>query len=399
MSSPRNKLRIKGFVFSLRELAGSMGDFGTLFPLAIGYIVINGMNPAGLLIMMGLINITTGLVYRQPMPVEPMKVMAVTAIAKRWPPSMIYAAGFGTGIIWIILAFSGLIQRLSVITPRSVVRGIQVALGILLAIEGFKLIAALWDPGWLPAMIPGWSASWILGIISIGIVIFLRNNRYFPATIVLILLGVAMVGVNGKLGESFQFGLSLPPLTIFRPIEIWEGMVGAGFAQVFLTASNAVIATSAVIARYWPERPVLEKKLAMNMGVFNVILPFFGGMPMCHGAGGYVSQWYFGARTGGANLMEGTIELCLGLFFSASIVTLFSYFPQSIIGAMLIMVGIELTKFVRDIRKNELFILTLTTSLALLTNMAVGFIVAIITYHLLRRWGSKNRYSRWLVDG
>jgi len=66
---------------------------------------------------------------------------------------------------------------------------------------------------------------------------------------------------------------------------------------------------------------------------------------------------------------------------------------------MLIMVGIELTKFVRDIRKNELFILTLTTSLALLTNMAVGFIVAIITYHLLRRWGSKNRYSRWLVDG
>lgn len=392
-------MRIKGFVFSLRELAGSMGDFGTLFPLAIGYIVINGMNPAGLLIMMGLINITTGLVYRQPMPVEPMKVMAVTAIAKRWPPSMIYAAGFGTGIIWIILAFSGLIQRLSVITPRSVVRGIQVALGILLAIEGFKLIAALWDPGWLPAMIPGWSASWILGIISIGIVIFLRNNRYFPATIVLILLGVAMVGVNGKLGESFQFGLSLPPLTIFRPIEIWEGMVGAGFAQVFLTASNAVIATSAVIARYWPERPVSEKKLAMNMGVFNVILPFFGGMPMCHGAGGYVSQWYFGARTGGANLMEGTIELCLGLFFSASIVTLFSYFPQSIIGAMLIMVGIELTKFVRDIRKNELFILTLTTSLALLTNMAVGFIVAIITYHLLRRWGSKNRYSRWLVDG
>jgi len=374
-----------------------MGDFGTLFPLAIGYIVINGMNPAGLLIMMGLINIATGLVYRQPMPVEPMKVMAVTAIAQRWPLSMIYAAGFGTGVIWIALAFTGLIQKLASITPRSVVRGIQMALGILLAIEGIKLIATLWNPEWLPALLPDWSASWILGVISICIVIFLRNSRYFPATIVLVMLGMVMVGLAGKLDESFQFGLFLPPITFFRPIEIWEGMIGAGFAQVFLTASNAVIATSAVIARYWPERPVSEKKLAMNMGIFNVVLPFFGGMPMCHGAGGYVSQWYFGARTGGANLMEGTIELCLGLFFSASIVTLFSAFPQSIIGAMLILVGIELTKFVRDITKNELFIMALTAGFALLINMAVGFIVAIVAYHILRKWGTNNRYTRRLV--
>src|SRR3972149_2881883 len=152
-------MRIKGFEFSLRELAGSMGDFGTLFPLAIGYIVINGMNPAGLLIMMGLINITTGLVYRQPMPVEPMKVMAVTAIAQRWHPSMIYAAGFGTGVIWIVLAFSGLIQKLAAVTPRSVVRGIQVALGILLAIEGFKMV----------------STGWLLGIAAVGIVVAPRG--------------------------------------------------------------------------------------------------------------------------------------------------------------------------------------------------------------------------------
>jgi len=31
-----------------------MGDFGTLFPLAIGYFAVNGLNPAGLLVMMGL---------------------------------------------------------------------------------------------------------------------------------------------------------------------------------------------------------------------------------------------------------------------------------------------------------------------------------------------------------
>ena len=59
-------MKIKSFEFNLRELAGSMGDFGTLFPLAIGYIIICGFNPAGFLVMMGLANIVTGLVYRLP---------------------------------------------------------------------------------------------------------------------------------------------------------------------------------------------------------------------------------------------------------------------------------------------------------------------------------------------
>ena len=59
-------MRFRSFEFNLRELAGSMGDFGTLLPLAIGYIVVNGLDPAGFLVMMGLANIVTGLVYRLP---------------------------------------------------------------------------------------------------------------------------------------------------------------------------------------------------------------------------------------------------------------------------------------------------------------------------------------------
>jgi hypothetical protein len=61
-------MKIRYFEFTLRELVGSMGDFGTLFPLAIGYIVVCGLNPAGFLVMMGIANIVTGLVYRLPMP-------------------------------------------------------------------------------------------------------------------------------------------------------------------------------------------------------------------------------------------------------------------------------------------------------------------------------------------
>jgi MFS superfamily sulfate permease-like transporter len=369
-------MRIRDFEFNLRELAGSMGDLGTLLPLTIGYFAVNGLNPAGLLVMMGLANIVTGIVYHLPMPIEPKKVLAVVAITEKWTPSLIYATGFGTGIIWMILGFTGLIQKIARYTPRSAVRGIQIALGVMLAIEGFKMV----------------STGWILGIISLLVVVFLRNNKYAPAAIVLMLMGIGVIGFSGEFIQAIDFGFTLPPITLFKPVEIWQGMVLAGFAQIALTAANAVIATSALISQYFPEKPVPEKKLALNMGIMNVVAPFFGGMPMCHGAGGLVGQYYFGARTGGTNIIEGLIEITFGLFLAGSIGTLFALFPKSIIGAMLLLVGVELTKFVRDIRKNELVIMALTAGVSLLTNMAIGFVAAIVVYHAFRKWEPAKRY-------
>lgn len=375
-------MRIKDFEFNLRELAGSMGDFGTLFPLAIGYFAINGLNPAGLLVMMGLANIITGIVYRLPMPIEPMKVLAATAIAQRWSPSLVYATGFGTGVIWLILSFTGLVKKIAAVTPRSVVRGIQVALGIMLAIEGFKMVAT----------------GWILGVVSILMVILLRNSRYAPAALVLMILGIAVMGFQDKLIGVANFGFIPPPITSFKPVEIWQGLVLAGFAQVALTATNAVIATSALITEYFPGKAVSEKKLALDHGFINIISPFFGGMPLCHGAGGLAGQYYFGARTGGTNIIEGIIEISLGLFLASSIATLFALFPTSIIGAMLLLVGIQLTGFARQVKRRELPMMALVTALSLLTNMAIGFMVALLVFHTVKRWGKGNKYLRWMVD-
>ena len=55
-------MRVGELESNLRELAGSMGNSGTLFLLAVGYIAVNGISPAGFLVMMGLANICPGLV-------------------------------------------------------------------------------------------------------------------------------------------------------------------------------------------------------------------------------------------------------------------------------------------------------------------------------------------------
>ena len=362
-------MKVRSFEFSLRELAGSMGDFGTLLPLAIGYIAVCDLDPEGFLVMMGAANIATGLIYRLPVPIEPMKVLAVVAIAQAWSPEMVYASGFAMGIVWLLFALTGIIEWISRITPTSVIRGIQVTLGVLLAIEAYKMI----------------STGWALGIASIAIVLLLRKNRYAPAAIVLMLTGIVIMVVRGQFDEIAPAAFSLPPLIGFRPEDIWRTLLLAGFAQIPLTVTNATIAASALITDYFPNRSVSEKQLSWNQGIMNTILPFFGGMPMCHGAGGLAGQYYFGARTGGANIIEGLIEISLGLFLAASIAGIFSVFPMAIIGAMMFLVGIELTKFAGDIEWGpDVAPLVVTVAVSLITNMFAGFLAGLAAHYLIR---------------
>lgn len=368
-------MRIGSFEFNLRELAGSMGDFGTLFPLAIGYIAICGMDPTGLLVMMGLANIISGLVYRLPMPMEPMKVLAVVAIAERWEPSLIYASACVTGIIWVVFSFTGIMEWIAKVTPKSVVRGIQASLGIMLAIQAVKML----------------STWWMLGIGAVIIVLVFRKSRYAPAAILLVLLGILVMALKGNLHLVDAPRLTLPPLTGFRVGEMWESLVRGGFAQIPLTATNAIIATAALISQYWPDRRVSERRLSLNHGVMNLVVSFFGGMPMCHGAGGLAGQYYFGARTGGANIIEGTIEIGLGLFLAASITSLFAAFPTAILGAMMFMVGIELVKFSRDLKADkDLVPLAATVAGALAFNMFVGFLIGLLAHYSLARFSKKQ---------
>lgn len=367
----------RDFEFNLRELAGSMGDFGTLFPLAIGFIAVNGLDPAGLFVVMGLTNIAIGLVYRLPMPLQPKKVIAVAAIAQRWPPSRVYASGLGLGITWFILVFTGLLRKVIELTPLFVVRGIQLALGVVLAWQGLKMMR--------PAP--------LLGLVAIVIVLTLRENRYAPAAMVLMLLGVGIVAWRGELGRSLDLAFTLPPLTIPRLGELGQAMLLAGFAQIPLSITNAVIATATLIRDYFPEKAVSERKLMLNMGIMNVVGAFFGGMPMCHGAGGLAGQYYFGARTGGASILEGLIEVFLGLFLSKSVANLLKAFPMPLVGGMMLLVGIELGRVVVKLRGWKLWLALVTAAVSVVTNMALGFVAGLAVAHLVRELKHRRMVS------
>ncbi len=362
-------MRAGPYEFSVRELAGSMGDLGTLFPLALGYIIVCGMDPCGLLVMMGLANIVTGLVYRLPLPIQPMKVIAVVAIAQEWSPSMVAACGFAMGCLWLLIALTGIMKTASRFIPESVTGGIQLALGIILAMKAAGMMAS----------------AWLLGLACVGLVLVLRNSRRAPAAIVLVMLGLSIMALKGKLA-GIAASAQWPAITIFSPDELWPSIVGAGFAQIPLTVTSAVIATAALIRQHWPQQAVSEHKLSLNMGIMNLAAPLLGGMPMCHGVGGLAGKHFFGARTGGANIIEGTLEILMGVLLGASIMALFGNFPLAILGAMMLIVSVKLMEPAKTLRLNRpSAVLAVTAVGAVAVNMAVGFLAGMLCDRLIRR--------------
>jgi hypothetical protein len=112
---------------------------------------------------------------------------------------------------------------------------------------------------------------------------------------------------------------------------------------------------------------------------------------MCHGAGGLAAQHYYGARTVGANVLEGLIEVSLGLLGATFLVELFTAFPHSLIGGMLGMVGLQLLRLgAQGLRRKDWTPATATLGVALATNMALGFVAGVSTYFAIK-WYFRRR--------
>jgi hypothetical protein len=366
-------VRIGDFEFSLKEFSGSLGDFGPLNPFILGYIVILGLNPAGIFLAMGLANIILGLVYRLPLPVEAKKVIGVVALEEKWNSSQVYLSGILTGIVWLLLTFSKAVRKFAKMVPLVVIRGIQLGLMFILLKESIKFM----------------QTNILLAIISVALIILLINNRFLPSAIAIFCVGLAVIFLSNQ-EISLKFGLYVPELFIPHYSAITSGLLIAIVAQIILTFSNAILATQLVIRERFPRREISEENLAKNMGFMNTFFPFIGGIPMCHGAGGFASQYFFGARTGGSMIMEGVVEITLALFLAESITSVFGSFPLSIIGAMLLFASIELGKFVIKVTKKiELIQEIIIGIVSLLTNLAFGFLVGLLIYYFTKKISSR----------
>ncbi|MFX0076057.1 MAG: putative sulfate/molybdate transporter [Candidatus Hermodarchaeota archaeon] len=362
--------------FNLRELGGALGDWGTLVPFVIGYISIVGMNPAGVFLCLGVTNIILGIRFNLPLPVQPQKTIGTIALSqaqtKAWSPNLVISTGFGTGIIWAILGFTKILEKIVKRVPQVAVRGIQLGLGLVLGWTAIQLI----------------SFDILLGLISFSIILISFKFKKVPSSIILVLLGIILIVWNQSITLSdVHFKLPVFNFQIPQWDNLLWGMLIAGFAQLFLTLTNVMIATVSLIKELFPDRSeeVTASTLALNMGIMNIFTPFLGGIPICHGSGGLASQYAFGARTGGSMILEGILEIFLGLFLSETLFLVFSKFPRAILGAMLLYTACLLAKIsFKEYNIKTLPIIVVSAVLCLFINITVGFLAGLVIYYLIK---------------
>jgi MFS superfamily sulfate permease-like transporter len=91
----------------------------------------------------GLLAVATGLYFRTPMSVQPMKAIATTAIAhpELVTPAAIFVSAVATGLLWLGLGVTGAVSWLAALTARPVVRGLVLGLGLTCILEGVNFMA------------------------------------------------------------------------------------------------------------------------------------------------------------------------------------------------------------------------------------------------------------------
>ena len=260
------------------------------------------------------------------------------------------AAGLIIGLLLLLLGLTGLIGFISRITPPAVVSGIQVGLGISLAVMGVKMVAAEPLIGWpiLVLMLP------------------LLKSKRFPAAIAAVPAGIVLNFLlhPGQPLPEIGWGIHLPELVLPALTDFQRGFLLITLPQLPLTLTNAVLVTTAVSRDLFGPRAarVNDRNLCLTMGAANLISAPFGGYMMCHGSGGVAAHYRFGGRTRYTVYIIGAFLLAVGLFLGKDGAGIFALIPEAALGCLLFYSGIDLAAAARGMEKRSDFFVILAVA-------------------------------------
>jgi len=353
---------------TLGDISGAFADLGTFLPLTLGVLAVAGLDAAAVLICFGLFALATAAIYRRPVPIQPMKAVAAIAIAGGLSADSIAASGLVVGAVLTMLALTGGIEKLSRHVPQSVLAGIQFGIGLQLAWYGLTLVSGHLAAG--------------LAVIAALAILLATPARPFAAIFALVVGTGLAVTFGGAAVPDFGIGFHLPVIAWPAVHAYASALIEVAPGQIALTVTNAVLATAALVATYFPADTgrITPRRLALSTGLLNLALAPLGAMPMCHGASGLAAQHRFGARTWLAPALFGTTCLTLGMLFGGDAVALLSLVPTAVLGALLAVAGAELamTRRLFDSKPSCLAVIVATGAACVLANVVVGLAVGLV---------------------
>lgn len=369
--------------FNLRELAGSFGDLGTFLPLTVALAATTGLNFGWMLVAAGLMNIATGLLFRLPVPVQPMKAIAAVAIAEGLSGGAVIAAGWIMGIVLTLIAVTGLIPLLDRLVPRPVVRAIQLGIGI-------KLILHAID--WL-GILPVLGINSVMVALFIGGLLLVGTIRNWPIVLLIFAAGFAIIAIETP--TAYQTLTINPPTFdwITPTTEQWrDGLFHGALPQIPLTLLNSVIAVCALSGDYFRKQRISPKRMALSVGLMNLLCVGWSGLPMCHGSGGLAAQYRAGARTGGSVIMLGAMKVLLGILLGISLLPLLEAYPAAVLAPLIGFAGLSLGHAGCMANKKTDWITVAPTAIMIgFTNILYGLLFGLFLYAITMWIRSKSK--------
>lgn len=406
------------FAFDSGEVTGAVGDSVTVLPVVVAVAALTDLGLSALLLWFGVFQVVWGLWYGAPISVEPMKALAALVIAGSLSVPELAVAGTLAGVVLLGFGAVGALGALADRIDAAVIRGVQLAVALVLAQTGVEL---------------GLSAPNIaLGAVAVGVVtIALGRPRAsalavlaFGAGLAAIETGVPGVGVPSVASavqsvNAFGLAVAMPRLitgvselttdisgltigileltTEFRPLTtgffavaidgfsltpstfaLTTDALSATAAQLAMTIGNAAVATS-LLMRDLFDAEISPDELARSMGIMNLLAVPLGALPMCHGSGGVAGKHAFGARTASSNVL-------LGGFYAVAAVgapAVVAAFPMAALGVVLVLVAVQLGRSSLD--TDSLGLTAGVGVLGLVTNVGLAFVVGIVASVLLSR--------------
>lgn len=352
--------------FAWNEVTGAIGDSVTVLPFVVAVAVLTELSLSVMLIWFGAFQIIWGLYYGAPVSVEPMKALAALILAGTITIGEALLAGLLLGVVLIGMGATDTLARVGQYIGSPVVRGIQFGVGLVLLETGLRLgVADLQLAG-----------------LAVGVALLLIVLGHWNVTAIVVL-------VVGGLIAGLQTGVPSPTvptsesLFLVSRADLTLSTLEAATAQLAMTVGNAALAASVLLSDYF-DRDITADELSTSMGVMNLVAIPLGALPMCHGSGGIAGKYAFGARTAGANIILGLGYIGVALLA----VGLVAAYPVSILGVILVLIGIQLGY--TSLKQAKAYPLVIGIGvLGVVVNLGVAFVTGILVDLLLQRTKSE----------
>src|SRR6056297_3326692 len=121
------------------EVTGAVGDTVTVLPIVVAAAALTDLSLSRLLLGFAVFQVVWGIRYGLPISVEPMKALAALVIAGSLTTGELAVAGLLAGVVLLLVGTTGALARVERHIGQPVIRGVQLAVGLVLLETGMQL--------------------------------------------------------------------------------------------------------------------------------------------------------------------------------------------------------------------------------------------------------------------